>query len=171
VGHVDRRPRGLNPDHLDLEGLLSGLRQFQGEVAESAQRVAIETADAWSRDNLVHVWVNAQGVVVQTEIDEAGLCEASASEVAKSVVEAAQAAAATMRARVEAFQAGVWQQVAELGVPSVGPLADVAELADIRPTVPLSGPDSRERREVADALAAAEHDGPEQWRLTIQDKG
>jgi DNA-binding protein YbaB len=169
VGHRDGPSQELNRDHPDVDGLLSSLQQFQGAVAESAQRVAIETADAWSRDQLVHVWVNAEGVVVQTEIDESGFAEASASEIAHSVVEAAQAAAAEMRERVEAFQAGVWRQVAKLGVAGAGPLTDAAERAHIRPTVPLSGPGSRERREAADALAAAEQHGRQEWRLTIQD--
>ena len=70
------------------------LQEFTGAAAQSAQRMAIETADGWSKDDLDHAWVNAQGVVVQVEFDDKLFAAASSAEAAAAVVQAAQAAAA-----------------------------------------------------------------------------
>lgn len=156
-----------------MDRLLSNLQEFQGAAARSAQRMAIETADGWSTDDLAHVWVNAQGVVVQVEFDETLLAQASGTEVGAAVVQAAQAAAAQMRAKTDAFQAGLWQQVAQFGVP---PVTDVEELQPLQPQVPLSAPGSRERRTLAEELDAEDHQrtaapaaDPPDWQLTIHD--
>lgn len=159
-----------NPGGLDVDRLLSNLQEFQGAAARSAQRMAIETADGWSKDELVHVWVNAQGVVVQVEFDETLLAQASGAEAGAAVVEAAQAAAAQMRAKTDAFQAGLWQQVAQFGVPT---LTEVEELKPLQPEVPLSAPGSRERRTLAEELETSDdpaHADPQDWQLTIHDK-
>jgi DNA-binding protein YbaB len=162
---------GANSDGPDLDRLLSDLQDFQGATARSAQRVALETADAWSDDHLVHVWVNAQGIVVQAEFDDSVFSETTCAEAAAAVVQAAQAAAAKMRAKTDAFQAGLWQQVAQFGVQ---PTAGAGELEQLRPEVPLSAPGSRERRAVAEALETQRSDdrgdaGPQEWHLKIRD--
>ncbi|WP_131811314.1 YbaB/EbfC family nucleoid-associated protein [Mycobacterium kubicae] len=156
---------------VDIDQLLSGFDDFRSAVARSAQQMAIETTDAWSKNDLVHVWVNARGVVVQVEFDDTLLADATGTQAGAAVVEAAQLAAAKMRARTDSFQAGLWQQVSQFGVP---PLTDVAEFKDLQPEVPLSAPDSRERHAAAAALdpqatdGFADHD-PQDWRLTIRD--
>lgn len=141
--------RGVKPDGLDVESLLSNLQQFTGAAAQSAQRMAIETADGWSKDDLAHVWVNAQGVVVQVEFDERLFGGATSAEAGAAVVQATQAAAAAMRARTDEYQAALWQQVAQFGVQ---PINQIDEFKALQPQVPLSAPGSRERRAVADEL-------------------
>lgn len=157
---------GIDPADLDLDGLLSGLETFQRSIADSSQRLAVETADAWSDGDVVHVWVNAQGVVVQVDFDEDLLPTLTAAELGDAVVEATQAAAATMRTKVEAFQAGIWKQVSGLGV---GSMAD--ELKKLEPAVPLSAPDSPQRRAAAGAPDVPPTDGPDVggWRLSVSD--
>lgn len=162
---------GVDSEGLDVDRLLSNLQEFQGAAARSAQRMAIETADGWSKDRLVQVWVNAQGVVVQVEFDDELLAETTGAEAGAAVVQAAQAAAAKMKAKTDAFQAGLWQQVAGLGGQ---PINEVDELRALRPEVPLSAPGSTERRAVAERLGNAadgdQHDtDPQDWRLTIRD--
>ncbi|WP_216638167.1 YbaB/EbfC family nucleoid-associated protein [Mycobacterium sp. 1423905.2] len=158
-------------DDVDIDQLLTGFQDFRSAAARSAQQMAIQTADACSKDRLVHVWVNARGVVVQVEFDDALLAEATGPTVGAAVVEAAQAAAAKMRAKTDSFQAGLWQRVAQLGV---SPLQDAAEFEDLQPEVPLSAPDSRERRVVAAALdtqsGADFAEDAQDWQLTIRDK-
>jgi DNA-binding protein YbaB len=164
---------GGDPEGFDLDALLSGVHEFQTAVAQSAQRMALETADAWSDGDLVRVWVNAQGVVVQVEFDDRLLADASGPQAAAAVVQAAQAAAAKMRAKTDAFQSGLWQQVSQLGV---NPITEFDEFAATQPDVPLSAPGSRERRAIAETLDSRAHDddrgeyASEQWRLTIRDQ-
>lgn len=152
-------------DDLDMDALLAGLQSFHRLAARSAQRIALETADAWSPDDLVHVWVNAQGVVVQTEIDEALFAKSTPAEVAEAMVAAAQTAAAKVRERVAALQASLWQRASELGWPDPRLLDGVEELDQLRPAVPLSAPDSPERRTAGRPLAVDEH--ARRWRLTV----
>ncbi len=155
---------GVSSDGLDVEQLLSHLQEFTGAAAQSAQRMAIETADAWSKDDLAHVWVNAQGVVVQVEFDDRLFPEATGAEAGVAVVQAAQAAAAKMRAKTDEFQTGLWQQVAQFGVR---PINEIDEFKAMQPQVPLSGPGSRERRAVADEIgrppAARESEAEDPW--------
>ncbi|OBA78588.1 hypothetical protein A9W99_23240 [Mycobacterium sp. 1164966.3] len=147
-----------------VDRLLSDLQRFQGAAARSAQRLALETADAWSDDGLVRVWVNAQGVVVQVEFDDTLLSEMTSADAGAAVVQAAQSAAAKMRAKTDAFQAGLWQQVARFGVQPVD------EFNGMRPEVPLSAPGSRDRRAISETLAAeADRKDAQDWRLTIRD--
>lgn len=170
VSGLDDLFRGVTPDGLDVESLLSNLQQFTGAAAESAQRMAVQTADAWSKDKLVHVWVNAQGVVVQVEFDDQMLTAATGAEAGAAVVQATQAAAAEMRAKTDEYQAALWQQVAQFGVR---PINEIDEFKAMQPQVPLSAPGSRERR---GAVAESEHAAGEQetaapeWWPAIRDK-
>lgn len=172
VSGLDDLFGGVGSDGFDVERLLSNLQEFTGAAAQSAQRMAIETADARSKDDLVRVWVNAQGVVVQVEFDDRLFAEATSAEAGAAVVQAAQAAAAQMRAKTDDFQAGLWQRVAQFGVP---PVNEIDEFKAMQPQVPLSAPGSRERSAAADELGTASGtDGggadPQDWRLTIRDK-
>lgn len=171
VGDLGGLFGGANSEGFGLDQLLSNLQEFQGAAARSAQRMAIETADARSKDDLVQVWVNAQGVVVQVEFNETLLAEATGTEAGAAVVQATQAAAAKMRTKTDEFQAGLWQQVARFGGK---PLDETDELKAIRPEVPLSEPGSRERRAFAEKLGHETDDDrrdadPQEWRLTIRD--
>ncbi|OBF86678.1 hypothetical protein A5791_20640 [Mycobacterium sp. 852002-51163_SCH5372311] len=151
-----------------VDRLLSDLRHFQGAAARSAQRLALETAEAWSDDGLVQVWVNAQGVVVQVEFDDTVLSQTTSADAGAAVVQAAQSAAAKMRAKTDAFQAGLWQQVARFRVQPAEEF--VEEFSGMRPEVPLSAPGSRDRRAVTETLdAEADRKDAQEWRLTIRD--
>lgn len=169
VGDLGGLFGGANSEGFGLDQLLANLQEFQDAAARSAQRMAIETASARSKDDLVEVWVNAQGVVVRVEFNETLLAEATGTESGASVVQAAQAAAAKMRAKTDAFQAGLWQQVSRFGGQ---PLNEIDEFKAIRPDVPLSEPGSRERRAFAEKLGPeTDHPDadPQDWRLTIRD--
>lgn len=164
---------GLDASNVDADELLSRLDKLQGTMARSAQRMALETADAWSRDELVRVWVNAQGVVVQVDIDDDRLANATGAEVSAAMVAAAQAAAATMRAKTQAFQSGLWQQVASFASPGARPVTEIDEFKQMQPTVPLSPPGSPDRKALADALAGEQAERREgessEWQLSIRD--
>lgn len=159
-------------EDFDIEGMLADLQVFQESVARSTQGMALETADAWSRDEMSHVWVNAQGIVVQIEFDEDIFRSARPSEVAQSIVDASQAAASAVRERVQQFQSDLWKQVADLGGSAIGPLTDIEELRSVQPEVPLSPPGSRERELLADELDPASDTEAvnEDWDIQITDR-
>ncbi|WP_205873996.1 hypothetical protein [Mycobacterium camsae] len=162
---------GVNSEGRDVEQLLSHLQEFTGAAAHSAQQMAIETADAWSKDDLAHVWVNAQGVVIQVEFDDRLFAGATGAEAGAAVVQAAQAAAAEMRVKTDEFQAGLWQRVAQFGGP---PINQIDELKAMQPQVPLSGPGSPERRVAVERPRGDLPTGhmeadPHDWQPTIRD--
>lgn len=155
------------------------LEKTVDDLIESTQRFALETAEGRSRDKLVRVWVNAQNVVVQVEFDDDVLTEITSAALQTAIVEAAQAAAATMQERSAAFQAEARRQAAvELGVEDE-PVAEFGILAKLRPTAPLSPPNSPERRAQAPRPTAdppahspgyvGSDDEPGEWRLRITD--
>lgn len=158
MGGLGDPPPGRGPGDLDIDALMSGLQEFRGTVARSAQQMAIETADAWSKDELVHVWVNAQGVMVQAEFDEYLFTKSDSKRVAASIVQATQAAAAKMRAKTNAFQAGLWEKVSQFGAR---PLDQIDEFKELQPNIPVSAPDSRERRALAESLGDRVADHPD----------
>ncbi|KRQ27777.1 hypothetical protein BKG80_14530 [Mycobacteroides chelonae] len=148
-------------DDVDLETIMSDMDKALGAIAESAQRMAIETADARSKDHLVRVWVNAQGIVVQVEVDDEVFAEATSTQVAESMLEATQAAAARMNDKSKIFQADILKQTSALGagIPGVGAMGTIDDFAKLQPTVPLSPPNSRERQAMAEQLD--DGDGPD----------
>lgn len=169
-GHSDE----LRPGDVDLDSLLSGLQGVQDAIAQSTQRMALETADAWSRERLAHVWVNARGAVIQVDLDDELFAQSTSTAVAAAVIEAAQAAAAQIGKQVAAFQAELWEQLGALGLPDARQVTQIDEFKRLQPHIPLSAPGSRERRAAADALASPtdnrasdEDDG---WALRIHDR-
>lgn len=134
-------------DGFDLEELLQSVQKFQQDVAGSTQRLAVEVADAWSKDHLVHVWVNAQGIVIDAQLDETEFPSATAESVAEAMVQAAQAAAATMREKVTAFQADLKQRLAGLTPAGTTGLPEVDVLRSVQPAIPTSPPGARDRQE------------------------
>lgn len=138
-------------------GLMETLETALDEMADSAQRFAVQTVDARSRDNLVRVWVNAQCVVVQVEIDEDLFAEATPTELEKAMVESAQAAAAAMQAKTAAFHAATWQQIAQGLGTGTEPMADLDMLDKLRPTAPLTPANAPERRTPASPLPRTDY--------------
>ena len=92
--------------------LAENLEAALDQLAQSAQRFAVQTCDGRSRDKLVRVWVNAQCVVVQVQIDEDLFAESTPDTVQRATVEAAQAAAAAMQAKAVAFQTETRHRIA-----------------------------------------------------------
>lgn len=172
------RLQSSHGDAFNLDELLSNVQKFQQSVAGSSQRLALEVADAWSKDDLVRVWVNAQGLVIQAEVDETEFRSATAESVSAAFVEAAQAAANKIGQKREAFQAELRQRLSELAPNALPNLAEIEELRAVQPTVPTSAPGSKERQQLATALPgeaepvgqsgksgrhSAVPDGPDDW--------
>ncbi|MBN3459627.1 YbaB/EbfC family nucleoid-associated protein [Mycobacterium sp. DSM 3803] len=173
---TDDQHRHGSPGDFDLEGLLASVQQFQRDIAGSSQRLALEVADAWSKDGLVRVWVNAQGVVIQVDVDDAAFSSATSETIGAAFVEAAQAAATKMRDKVAAFQAGLRQQLSALAPSGSPALQDIEELRSAQPVVPTSAPESKERRQQAAAIAESEpkpmspepDEGSDGWDFTLR---
>lgn len=139
-------------------------------MAQSAQRFAVQTCEGRSRDKLVRVWVNAQCVVVQVEIDEDRFAESTPDAVQRATVEAAQAAAAAMQAKAEAFQTETRHQIAHEFGTDPEPMAELSMLDKLRPSAPLTPPNASDRRAVAPPARADDRDGdPGEWQLRISD--
>ncbi|WP_078315121.1 YbaB/EbfC family nucleoid-associated protein [Mycobacterium sp. D16Q16] len=159
---------------IDNDQALAALDAVVKEMAVSAQQFALQTADARSRDKLVRVWVNAQGVVVQVEIDERLFAETTNTEAAASMLEAAQAAAAIMAERTKAFQAEEAKKLApdpKFIDESTEPLDEM--FSELQPKVPLSPPNAPERRDaiapITSPVTADDHAAGE-WQLRISDR-
>lgn len=157
----------------DVEDMLAEVQKMQQDMAQSAQRMAVETTDARSEDQLVRIWVNAQGTVIKAELDASQLADASAEQVAAAVVEAAQAAAGQMHQKTQAYQAELWKQVGNLAAPDGAPITGIDEFAALQPTVPLSPPGSRERQlleERNQGQSVHESEDSEHWTPTVRDQ-
>ncbi|TDZ78084.1 hypothetical protein DE4585_03920 [Mycobacteroides salmoniphilum] len=159
-------------DDVDLDTIMSDMDKALGALAESAQRMAIETADARSKDHLVRVWVNAQGVVVQVEVDDEVFADATSTQVASSMLEATHAAAAKMNDKSKAFQADILKETSALGagLPGVGAMGAIDDFAKLQPTVPLSPPDSRERQAMAEQLDHGDGSDEPESPMTVFDR-
>lgn len=159
-------------DDVDLETIMSDMDKALGALAESAQRMAIETVDARSKDHLVRVWVNAQGVVVQVEVDEEVFAGATSTQMADSMLEATQAAAAKMNDKSKIFQADILAQTSALGadLPGVGAMGSIDDFAKLQPTVPLSPPNSRERQAMAEQLEHSDGSDEPEPPMTVFDR-
>lgn len=150
--------------------LAENLEAALDQMAQSAQRFAVQTCDGRSRDKLVRVWVNAQCVVVQVEIDEDLFAESTPDAVQKATVEAAQAAAAAMQAKAAAFQTETRHQIAHDFGTDPEPTAELSMLDKLRPAAPLTPPNASDRRAVAPPTRADDRDGdPGEWQLRISD--
>lgn len=168
------RLQSSHGDGFNLDELLSSVQKFQQSVAGSSQRLALEVADAWSKDDLVRVWVNAQGLLIQAEVDETEFRSATPESLSAAIVEASQAAANKMRQKTEAFQAELRQQLSALAPNALPNLAEIEELRSVQPTVPTSPPGSKERKQLAGALAgdadsAAQQTEPSGRHTTVPD--
>ena len=161
----------------EIDEMLSGLQKLQSAAAESAQRVAVETADATSPNGVARIWVNAQGVVIQAEFDERRFADVTPAQVADAVVQAAQAAAAKVHEKTEALQAALFQQASALGAfgsSELRPLDEIPQYKQLNPTVPLSAPNSAERRAAVaklDAGSDADRRDDGEWHFKISDRG
>ncbi|WP_396908269.1 YbaB/EbfC family nucleoid-associated protein [Mycolicibacterium sp.] len=149
---ADNRLQSSHSDAFDLDDLLTKVQKFQQSVAGSTQRQALEVADAWSKDDLVHVWVNAQGLVIKAEVDEQAFSTATAESIGAAMVEAAQAAATKMRQKTQAFQAELREKLSALTPSNLPSLVDIEQLRAFQPSVPTSPPGSKERQKLASEL-------------------
>ena len=156
--------------------VVEGLEKALGGLVQSTQRFALETAEGRSRDRSVRVWVNAQNMVVQVEFDDDVFTDSTPAELQTAIVEAAQAAGANMQEKADAFQVVARRQAAEqLGIDEESP-AEFGVLAKLRPTAPLTPPNSPERRTTQptvdrsrDRPHVSSDDELGEWRLRITD--
>ncbi|OHU48766.1 hypothetical protein [Mycobacteroides chelonae] len=151
MGVFDGLFDGEGTGDAELDQMMASLVELQTAAAQSAKQMANDTADAWSRDRLAHVWVNGRGVVIQVEFADQQFEGATATEAAAAVVEATQAAAGEMQTKMDAAGAQLWEQARGLGV---GDVTGKDEFEQFQPKVSLSPPNSRERLDAANALAA-----------------
>lgn len=156
---------------VDTEGALAALGAVGKDMAASAQQFALQTADARSRDKLVRVWVNAQGVVVQVDIDERLFVDATSTEAAAAMLEAAQAAAAVMAERADAFQAEVAKKLAPDPMFVDESAARLNEVfGELQPKVPVSPPNAPERRGASVPPGIPDGHDAGEWQLRISDR-
>ena len=159
-------------DGFDLDALLENVQRFQQDVAGSTQQLAVQVCDAWSKDHLVRVWVNAQGVVIDAHVDEAELSAATAEDLAAAMVDAAQAAATKMQQKVAAFQADLRQRLAGLSPLAASALTANPDLGSVQPHIPTSPPGARDRQHKASSTpetGGGEHTGEQDgWDVTLR---
>ncbi|MGC4936084.1 YbaB/EbfC family nucleoid-associated protein [Gordonia sp. DT30] len=131
---------------LDFESILDDIagsvHRFRNETAAITERLRALTADAWSADEYVHIWVNARGVVIETEIDLDDLDTVTPDELAASITEATQKAARAVAAKATRLQDQLWEHATKDG-PRIDGLE---QFRGIEPEVSLAPPDSEERR-------------------------
>ncbi|OHV04671.1 Nucleoid-associated protein YbaB [Mycobacterium talmoniae] len=153
----------------DTRAELRALETVVEEITAANQQFVLQTADARSRDKLVRVWVNAQGVPVQVQIDEELFAESTNTQVAASMLEAAQAAAAIMQRRTETFSAELQRKVALEPMFAQDSIAHLDVFEELQQKVPLSPPDSPERHPDTDSPARPGDDDTGEWRVRIFD--
>ena len=131
---------------LDFESIMGEIRdsveRFRSETTQISERLRALTADAWSRDEVVRVWVNARGVVIKTHIDSAALDGVEADQLAGSITEATQKAARIVYAKAQKLQDSLWEHAAKDG-PRIDGLE---QFRTIEPEVSMAPPDASERR-------------------------
>ncbi|MFB8006015.1 YbaB/EbfC family nucleoid-associated protein [Nocardia sp. NPDC056000] len=108
-----------------VNSLLDGLDDQAAAIPEVVARLSTSQSSAWSADQLVEVTVDAYGVVVNTRLAENALRSGTPERLARSITEAARAAA----------------QVAEKQrAQIIAPIADAAhglpDLSDLFPGAP-----------------------------------
>ncbi|MGI5223184.1 YbaB/EbfC family nucleoid-associated protein [Nocardia sp. CA-290969] len=110
---------------VELSGLLDSFAESRDQLAEVQSRLTSTTVTAWSADGLVRVDSNAAGIPVDLHIDPGAFKRAAPDKLARSVLEAMQAAAQ---------QAGEATQQAM--APFQAMAAEVPDLPDLIPGAP-----------------------------------
>ncbi|WP_157172385.1 YbaB/EbfC family nucleoid-associated protein [Nocardia pneumoniae] len=119
-----------------VNSLLDGLDRLRADLPGVCERLTASRSSAWSSDHLVEVTVDVYGVVVAVQL-AANACGTSTPErLARSMTEAARAAAASAR-----------EQLAEI----VAPLSEAYDLPDL----PDLFPGASSLREIRDVIGAA----------------
>ncbi|OPX13919.1 hypothetical protein B1964_17725 [Gordonia sp. i37] len=131
---------------LDFESIIDeiagSVHRFRNETAAITERLRALTADAWSSDEHVRIWVNARGVVIDTHIDLDDLHTVTPDELAASVTEATQKAARAVAAKATALQNQLWEHATKDGPRIEG----LEQFRGIEPEVSLAPPNAEERR-------------------------
>ncbi|MBT0567149.1 YbaB/EbfC family nucleoid-associated protein [Williamsia sp. CHRR-6] len=137
----------------DIEPTQDGLDALGGQVTAMLQRVTALraqalalTASARSYDRLVEVWVNANGVVIQVDIDRDAYSELSPEALGSRIAETAQQAAREVQAQVNEKLAAIEEATGMANIRQK--LAGIPELAGLagQAVASMAGPQSEERR-------------------------
>lgn len=143
----------------DFRDIVASAEEHLTALKDVQRRRAELVGEATVADKMVTVHVNAQGVVIKTEIDEDFLDDYDLEDLAGFITEAAQRAAADVGRRGEELLAPL--QEARMAMPSLGDIIDGApDLRDFAITpedVSTAPPESRDR-------ATATHPGDGTWR-------
>lgn len=114
---------------VEIDALLETFAQQRDHLGEVRSQLASTTVTAWSADNLVRVDSNAAGIPVDVHLEPAAFKRSTPDKLARSVLEAVQAAA---------------RQAGEATRQAIAPLeAMAAEVPDL-PTLIPGAPSVRE---------------------------
>ena len=131
--------------------LLDGLDQQRENIAGVHSRLSDARASAWSVDRLVEVTVDAYGLVVDVQLASEAFRGGPPADLARSITEAARAAADTAR-----------QQLADIVSPIVEITEELPDLPDLLPGAPSL-------REMRDIVESATRTAPDPDRVTERD--
>jgi DNA-binding protein YbaB len=129
-----------------VDSLLEVFEQQRSELAEVQGRLAEITGEAWSSDSLVRVTANVAGIPVQVHLVPEAFKRSTPEKLARSVTEAAQAAARAATAQSQRAFASVTDMAGDLpdlpdlvpGAPSIKELLTPPPLDE--PNAPSSVP-------------------------------
>lgn len=131
-----------------LHSLLDTLEEQKRDMATLQERLAAVVGKAWSTGDLVGVWVNAQGVVIQTKFHPEAMERAGGpAALARYVTEAAQKAAQAAQKTRDEIMAPLQRRMD--GLPQMSEI--FPGLPDAKDFVPepvnpsLAEPDSSDR--------------------------
>ncbi|MET8648683.1 MULTISPECIES: YbaB/EbfC family nucleoid-associated protein [Nocardia] len=126
---------GSEYDEGDLASVIDAFQDQMRAIALVQQQRVKLTASATSRDKLVTVTVNANGIVIETKFS-AGIGELGYDEIAKTVTKTAQEAAAEVARKNQELAAPITERRARL--PK---LSEVIEgMPDFEREIPLEPP-------------------------------
>ncbi|WP_306356150.1 MULTISPECIES: YbaB/EbfC family nucleoid-associated protein [unclassified Nocardia] len=140
---------------IDAAAVLEGFSDHVRAVTEASKKRAQLTASATTADGRITVTVNADGIVIATQVTP-DFDRLSADEIATAFTSAVQQAAQKVAHQVQELMAPLTEQ--RLQLPKMDELADnLPDLFAQKPSMPaasLTAPYSRERNDEAAAQAA-----------------
>ncbi|MDL9937739.1 YbaB/EbfC family nucleoid-associated protein [Gordonia sp. ABSL1-1] len=142
----------------DFHELVANAQEQVGRLMDAQRQRAALVASASVADRMVTVHVNAQGVVIKTEIDEDFLDDHDLDDLAGFITEAAQQAAADVARRGAELMKPVEEVAA--GIPSLSEVVDGAP--DLRDFI-VSGEQISTAPPDAPERSIAPHPGAGGW--------
>ncbi|MFC9892451.1 YbaB/EbfC family nucleoid-associated protein [Nocardia sp. NPDC127579] len=137
----------------EVAGLLDEFRGRMRNIAEAQQKRVKLTATATTRDRAISVTVNANGVIIETKFSER-VDELSYDQIAKTVTQLAQQAAAEVAAKTKELAAPLFadrDRQPKLSDVIEG-MPDIEAEIPLEPPVSLAPPGSSERADEEPAM-------------------